>query len=82
MSGSAARDSYDLATGLRDRLSDGVKPEPVNVVIPELQRLAREHLGEGESVEVRSGDGDGAIDIRVHAWSVGPIRRSVRPRRP
>jgi hypothetical protein len=80
MSGSAARDSYDLATGLRDRLSDGVKPEPVSVVIPELQRLARQHLG--ESIEVRTGEGDGAIDIRVHAWSVGRVRRSARPKKP
>jgi hypothetical protein len=72
------RDSYDLASGLRDRLSDGVQPEPVSVVIPELQRLAREHLG--DRVEVRTGEGDGAIDIRVHAWSVGRVRRSARPK--
>ncbi|HEY7478183.1 MAG TPA: hypothetical protein VIB62_08090 [Actinomycetota bacterium] len=75
-----ARDSYDLASGLRDRLSDGVQPEPVSVVIPELQRLAREHLG--EDVQVRAGEADEAIDIRVRAWSVGPVRRSSRPKKP
>lgn len=80
MSGIPARDSYDLATGLRHRLSDGVKPEPVSVVIPELQRLARQHLG--ESLEVRTGEGDGAIDIRVRAWSVGRVRRSARSKKP
>jgi hypothetical protein len=75
MSVSPLRDSYDLTSGLRDRMSDGVRPEPM-AVVPELQRIAREHLG--ETVEIREGHGDGGIDIRVHAWSVGRIRRSAR----
>jgi hypothetical protein len=79
MSGSPIRDSYDLAAGLRDRLADGAAAEPVPLVIPELQRIAREHLGDG--VEVRTGSGAGTLDIRVHAWSVGRIRRSARPKR-
>ena len=80
MSVTPARDSYDLTSGLRDRLSDGVKPEPAGVAISELQRLAREHLG--ESVQVRTGEGEDAIDIRVRAWSVGRVRRSSRPKKP
>ena len=79
MSVTPRRDSYDLTSGLRDRLSDGVRPEPVNVAVTELQRLAREHLG--ETVQVRTGEGEGAIDIRVRAWSVGRIRRAERPKR-
>jgi hypothetical protein len=75
MSVSPLRDSYDLTSGLRDRMSDGVRPEPM-AVVPELQRIAREHLG--ETVEIREGHGGGGIDIRVHAWSVGRIRRSAR----
>jgi hypothetical protein len=75
MSISPLRDSYDLTSGLRDRMSDGVRPDPV-AVVPELQRLAREHLG--ERIAIREGEGDGAIDIRVHAWSVGRVRRSAR----
>jgi hypothetical protein len=78
MSVSPLRDSYDLTSGLRDRMSDGVRPDPV-AVVPELQRLAREHLG--ERIEIREADGDGAIDIRVHAWSVGRVRRSARQHR-
>ena len=79
MSVTLGRDSYDLTSGLRDRLSDGVKPEPVSVAVTELQRLAREHLG--DAVQVRTGEGGGgAIDIRVHAWSVGRVRRSARPK--
>lgn len=74
MSGAIGRDSYDLTSGLRHRLSDGVSPEPVGDAISELQRLAREHLG--DTVRIRSGEG--AIDIRVRAWSVGRIRRSAR----
>ena len=80
MSVTPARDSYDLTSGLRDRLSDGVQPEPVSVAISDLQRLAREHLG--DDVQVRAGEGDGAIDIRVRAWSVGRVRRSSRPKKP
>ncbi|MFN8232477.1 MAG: hypothetical protein U0V56_03055 [Actinomycetota bacterium] len=76
MSGAIGRDSYDLTSGLRHRLSDGVSPEPVGDAISELQRLAREHLG--DTVRIRSGEGAGAIDIRVRAWSVGRIRRSAR----
>jgi hypothetical protein len=79
MSVTPSRDSYDLASGLRDRLSDGVKPEPATVAVTELQRLAREHLG--DAVQVRTGEGDGAIDIRVRAWSVGRVRRAARPKK-
>ncbi len=75
MSVSPLRESYDLTSGLRDRMSDGVRPDPV-AVVPELQRLAREHLG--ETFQIREGQGDGAIDIRVRAWSVGRVRRSAR----
>ena len=75
MSVTPLRDSYDLTSGLRDRMSDGVRPDPV-AVVPELQRLAREHLS--ERIEIREGQGGGAIDIRVHAWSVGRVRRSAR----
>jgi hypothetical protein len=78
MSITPGRDSYDLTSGLRDRLSDGVQPEPANLAVTELQRLAREHLG--DSVQVRTGEGDGAIDIRVRAWAVGRVRRAARPK--
>jgi hypothetical protein len=42
-------DSYDLAVSLRQRLADGVRPQPTSVA-SQLQSAARERLGADRAI--------------------------------